>query len=84
MPNSSAELSHALRSLIAETSPQLHLRELADDESTRLIVRLGLRHPMTLSAALKVVASEMPHGRFDEIEPVARALRAKLSKWFGA
>jgi len=72
------ESAAAMRSLIASMSRPIDERQMANEESFRMIVRLGLCHPMTLSAALKLVASEMPHGRISEIEQTARALHAKL------
>jgi hypothetical protein len=42
------------------------------------MVRYGLAHPVTLAAAMKIVGSEMRHGRLREIEATARALHAKL------
>lgn len=64
--------------LIARMRQPINVRDLANEEALRIMVRLGLAHPMTLAAALKVVASEMPHGRMSEIEATARALHAKL------
>ena len=73
-----AESAAALRNLIASMSRPIDEGRLAKEEAFRIIVRFGLCHPMTLSAALKLVASEMPHGRVSEIEQTARALHAKL------
>jgi hypothetical protein len=56
----------------------INLKDHAGEEAVRIMVRLGLSHPMTLSAAMKVVTSELRHGRMDEIEATARALHAKL------
>jgi hypothetical protein len=70
----------ALMSLIANLPPEVDTPRHAEEEALRLIVRLGLSHPMTLSAALKLVATEMPHGRLGEIERTARALYALLQK----
>ncbi|MDQ8698494.1 hypothetical protein [Hyphomicrobium sp. LHD-15] len=67
-----------LDDLIARMRQPINVRDLANEEALRIMVRLGLAHPMTLAAALKVVASEMPHGRMSEIEATARALHAKL------
>jgi pilus assembly protein TadC len=67
-----------LDDLIARMRQPIDIRDLANEEALRIMVRLGLAHPMTLSAALKVVASEMRHGRMSEIEATARALHAKL------
>ena len=67
-----------LDSLIARMRQPINVRDLANEEALRIMVRLGLRHPMTLAAAVKVVASEMHHGRMQEIEATARALHAKL------
>lgn len=70
----------ALRGLIAGMPPALDVPVDHDAEAVRLVVRLGLKHPMTLPAALKVVATEMPHGRWREIERTARALHAMLQR----
>jgi hypothetical protein len=70
----------ALRELISGMPPALDLPVDHDAEAVRLIVRLGLRHPMTLAAAMKVVATEMPHGRVGEIERTARVLYALLQR----
>ena len=70
----------ALRGLIAGMPPAIDLAAMAEEDALRLVVRLGLKHPMTLPAALKVVATEMPHGRWREIERTARALHAMLQK----
>ena len=67
-----------LDDLIARMRQPISVRDLANEEALRIMVRLGLAHPMTLPAALKVVASEMRHGRLQEIEATARALHAKL------
>ena len=67
-----------LEHLIARMRQPISVRDLAGEEALRIIVRHGLCHPMTLSAAMKVVASEMPHGRMIEIEATARALHARL------
>lgn len=67
-----------LDDLIARMRQPINVRDHANEEAVRIMVRLGLSHPMTLSAALKVVASEMRHGRMQEIEATARALHAKL------
>lgn len=56
----------------------INVQDVAEEEALRIMVRLGLTHPMTLAAAMKVVASEMRHGRLREIEATARALHAKL------
>lgn len=69
-----------LDELIARMRQPITLRDLASQEALRIMVRLGLTHPMTLPAALKVVASEMRHGRMQEIEATARALHAKLAR----
>jgi hypothetical protein len=67
-----------LDDLIARMRQPINVRDFANEEALRIMVRLGLSHPMTLSAALKVVASELQHGRLSEIEATARALHAKL------
>lgn len=67
-----------LDGLIARMRQPINVRDLANEEALRIMVRLGLRHPMTLAAAVKVVASEMRHGRMQEIEATARALHSKL------
>lgn len=67
-----------LETLIARMRQPIDVRDLAGEEALRIIVRHGLCHPMTLSAAMKVVATEMPHGRMEEIEATARALHARL------
>lgn len=69
-----------LRGLIANMPPAFDVSVDAEQEALRLIVRLGLVHPMTLPAALKLVATEMPHGRLPEIERTARALHALLQR----
>jgi hypothetical protein len=69
-----------LDDLIARMRQPINVRDLANEEALRIMVRLGLSHPMTLAAALKVVASEMQHGRLSEIEATARALHTKLSR----
>lgn len=69
-----------LEDLIARMRQPISVRDLANEEALRIMVRLGLSHPMTLAAAMKVVASEMRHGRMHEIEATARALHAKLSR----
>ena len=72
--------STAIRNLIAGMSFPIDDQRVAKEEAFRIIVRFGLCHPITLSAALKIVASEFPHGRVAEIERTARALHAKLLK----
>ena len=72
--------SIAIRNLINGMSLPVDEQRMAREEAFRIIVRFGLCHPITLSAALKIVASEFPHGRVAEIERTARALHAKLSK----
>jgi hypothetical protein len=67
-----------LSELIARMRQPIAIKDLAAEEAVRIMVRLGLSHPMTLPAAMKVVASEMRHGRLVEIEATARALHAKL------
>lgn len=67
-----------LAELIARMRQPIAIKDLANEEALRIMVRLGLSHPMTLPAAMKVVASEMPHGRIAEIEATARVLHAKL------
>jgi len=69
-----------LRDLITHMPPSIDAVAHAEEEALRLMVRLGLKHPMTLAAALKIVATEMPHGRLAEIERTARALHAMLQK----
>jgi pilus assembly protein TadC len=64
--------------LLAHMRRPIDLRDMANEDAIRIMVRLGLRHPMTLAAALKVVSSELRHGRLREIEATARALHAKL------
>jgi hypothetical protein len=67
-----------LDDLILRMRQPIRVQEDAETEALRIMVRLGLVHPMTLAAAMKVVASEMRHGRLAEIEATARALHAKL------
>lgn len=67
-----------LEGLIARMRQPISVRDIAGEEALRIIVRYGLRHPMTLAAAMKVAAGEMPHGRMGEIEATARALHARL------
>lgn len=67
-----------LDDLILRMRQPIRVHEDAEREALRIMVRLGLTHPMTLAAAMKVVASEMRHGRLAEIEATARALHAKL------
>lgn len=67
-----------LDDLILRMRQPISLQDTADEEALRIMVRLGLTHPMTLAAAMKVVASETRHGRVREIEATARALHAKL------
>ncbi|MCC7252741.1 hypothetical protein [Hyphomicrobium sp.] len=67
-----------LDDLILRMRQPIDVQNVADEEALRIMVRLGLAHPMTLAAAMKVVASEMRHGRIREIEATARALHAKL------
>jgi len=69
-----------LDELIARMHQPVVLKDQAGEEAIRIMVRLGLAHPMTLAAALKVVASELRHGRMAEIEATARALHAKLAR----
>jgi hypothetical protein len=69
----------ALRGLIANLPPP-DLPVDHEAEALRLVVRLGLKHPMTLAAAMKLVAAEMPHGRVAEIERTARSLYAMLQR----
>lgn len=75
---SGASRDPLLESLIARMRQPIDIRDLAGEEALRIIVRHGLSHPMTISAAMKVVATEMPHGRIAEIEATARALHARL------
>lgn len=67
-----------LDDLILRMRQPINVQDTADQEALRIMVRLGLAHPMTLAAAVKVVASELRHGRMREIEATARALHAKL------
>jgi len=67
-----------LAELVARMRQPIALQDLANEEALRIMVRLGLSHPVTLPAAMKIVASEMRHGRLAEIEATARALHAKL------
>jgi hypothetical protein len=67
-----------LDDLILRMRQPIRVQDVAAEEAVRIMVRLGLTHPMTLAAAMKVVASEMRHGRLSEIEATARALHAKL------
>lgn len=67
-----------LDDLILRMRQPIRVQDVAAEEAVRIMVRLGLAHPMTLAAAMKVVASEMRHGRLSEIEATARALHAKL------
>lgn len=67
-----------LDDLILRMRQPINVQDMAEEEALRIMVRLGLTHPMTLAAAMKVVASEMRHGRVREIEATARALHAKL------
>ncbi len=67
-----------LDDLIARMRQPINLHDNADEEALRIMVRLGLAHPLTLAAAMKIVASELRHGRLREIEAKARALHAKL------
>ncbi len=73
-----ASRNPVLDDLIARMRQPINLQDTADEEALRIMVRLGLSHPMTLAAAMKVVASEMRHGRMREIEATARALHSKL------
>jgi hypothetical protein len=72
-----------LDDLILRMRQPINVQDSADEEALRIMVRLGLTHPMTLAAAVKVVASEMRHGRMREIEATARALHAKLLRRHG-
>lgn len=67
-----------LDDLILRMRQPINLADTADEEALRIMVRLGLSHPITLAAALKIAAGEMPHGRMREIEATARALHSKL------
>lgn len=67
-----------LDDLISRMRQPIQLQDLADEEALRIMVRYGLSHPVTLAAAIKIVGSEMRHGRMKEIEATARALHAKL------
>jgi pilus assembly protein TadC len=67
-----------LDDLILRMRQPIRVEDVAAEEALRIMVRLGLAHPMTLAAAMKIVASEMRHGRLSEIEATARALHAKL------
>jgi hypothetical protein len=67
-----------LEDLILRMRQPINLADDADEEALRIMVRLGLTHPITLAAALKIVAGEMPHGRLREIEATARALHGRL------
>lgn len=69
-----------LDSLILRMRQPINVQDAAEEEALRIMVRLGLTHPVTLPAAVKIVASEMRHGRMREIEATARALHSKLSR----
>ncbi|WP_333793047.1 hypothetical protein [Hyphomicrobium sp.] len=69
-----------LDSLILRMRQPINVQDAAEEEALRIMVRLGLTHPVTLPAAVKIVASEMRHGRMHEIEATARALHSKLSR----
>lgn len=70
--------NQVLDDLILRMRQPISLQDLAEEEALRIMVRLGLAHPITLSAAMKIVGSEMRHGRIREIEATARALHGKL------
>lgn len=67
-----------LDELIMRMRQPISLQDSADEEALRIMVRLGLSHPITLAAAMKIASSEMQHGRLREIEATARALHGKL------
>ena len=67
-----------LDELISRMRQPIQLQDMADEDALRIMVRYGLSHPVTLAAAIKIVGSEMRHGRLKEIEATARALHAKL------
>jgi hypothetical protein len=72
-----------LDDLILRMRQPINVQDVAEEEALRIMVRLGLSHPMTLGAAMKIVASEMRHGRLREIEATARALHGKLLRRHG-
>lgn len=67
-----------LDDLIARMRQPIQLQDTAEEEALRIMVRYGLSHPVTLAAAMKIVGSELRHGRLKEIEATARALYGKL------
>ncbi|WP_072396164.1 hypothetical protein [Hyphomicrobium sp. CS1GBMeth3] len=67
-----------LNDLILRMRQPINIQDVAEEDALRIMVRLGLSHPVTLAAAMKIVASEIGHGRLREIEATARALHAKL------
>lgn len=67
-----------LDDLILRMRQPINVQDVAEEEALRIMVRLGLTHPVTLAAAMKIAASEIRHGRLREIEATARALHARL------
>lgn len=67
-----------LDDLVQRMRQPINVHDVGEEEALRIMVRLGLAHPITLAAAMKIAASELRHGRLSEIEATARALHAKL------
>lgn len=69
---------YVLKDLVERMREPIDPVKFAGEEAVRLIVRFDLRHPMTLPATLKLVATEFQHGRVVEIDAIAKALHSKL------
>jgi hypothetical protein len=74
-----SELVREISRALSRMDPELVARETAGLEAERLIARLGLRHPMTMPAAMRLVCEETSGGRLDEIEATARELVERLA-----
>lgn len=79
------ELSHSLDLLIAaiKSSPPT-LAEQAQEEADRLIFRLGLTHPVTLPAAMRMICEHTAIADTKLIEATAKAMtgRVAATRWF--
>ena len=79
------ELAHGLDLLIAAIRPRAPtLADQAQEEADRLIFRLGLTHPVTLPAAMRMICEHTAIADTQLIEATAKAMTRRLAatRWF--
>lgn len=67
-----AEIASTLRSLVGAL--QVTPDRQASDEAHRLIDRLGLKHPLTMPAAIRIVSEETTLGQLKLIKDTAERM----------